>query len=181
MSQLSVAAAWNGFWSQSYILGLRTSNVPDSDQSTGLKILLPTPSAKKHTHCWLPPSWTWKCVQFDLLLSTSSFWSPPGVSAHVQPYCVNLLLVSLFSVQHFCKQLVYKELVLATNNFSDERKLGQGGFGGVFMGYLSGLNLAVANFLPPPSFSMSSSNKRSGILALAVDVARGFVTLFSRS
>ncbi|KAL5999780.1 hypothetical protein ACLOJK_038066 [Asimina triloba] len=40
---------------------------------------------------------------------TKNFWSPPGVSAYVQPYGVNLLLVSLFSVQHFYKQLVCVE------------------------------------------------------------------------
>lgn len=42
------------------------------------------------------------------------------------------------------KRFTYEELALSTNNFSDERKLGQGGFGGVYKGYLSDLDLVVA-------------------------------------
>ncbi|RWR74086.1 Protein kinase domain-containing protein [Cinnamomum micranthum f. kanehirae] len=42
------------------------------------------------------------------------------------------------------KSFSYWELVLATSNFSDEKKLGEGGFGGVYKGYLSDLDLMVA-------------------------------------
>ncbi|KAI4332821.1 hypothetical protein L6164_017698 [Bauhinia variegata] len=42
------------------------------------------------------------------------------------------------------RRFSYKDLVLATNNFSMHRKLGQGGFGSVYRGYLSDLDLAVA-------------------------------------
>ncbi|XP_051183439.1 L-type lectin-domain containing receptor kinase IX.1 [Lolium perenne] len=38
----------------------------------------------------------------------------------------------------------YKDLVLATNNFSDGNKLGEGGFGSVYRGFLNDLNLPVA-------------------------------------
>lgn len=42
------------------------------------------------------------------------------------------------------KRFAYKELVVATNNFSEEGKLGQGGFGGVYKGHLSELNMEIA-------------------------------------
>ncbi|KAK6128739.1 LOW QUALITY PROTEIN: hypothetical protein DH2020_037522 [Rehmannia glutinosa] len=37
-----------------------------------------------------------------------------------------------------------KELALATSNFSDDRKLGQGGFGGVYKGHLIDLDIPIA-------------------------------------
>ncbi|CAL1370399.1 unnamed protein product [Linum trigynum] len=42
------------------------------------------------------------------------------------------------------KKMSYKKLAAATNNFSEEGKLGQGGFGGVYKGYLEELNAQVA-------------------------------------
>ncbi|KAI4317481.1 hypothetical protein L6164_025347 [Bauhinia variegata] len=42
------------------------------------------------------------------------------------------------------RKFSYRELVLATNNFSNGRKLGQGGFGAVYKGYFADLDLAVA-------------------------------------
>ncbi|GAB4847192.1 L-type lectin-domain containing receptor kinase IX.1 [Ancistrocladus abbreviatus] len=42
------------------------------------------------------------------------------------------------------RRFSYVELALATNNFSDERKLGEGGFGGVYKGYLIDSNVAIA-------------------------------------
>jgi serine/threonine protein kinase len=42
------------------------------------------------------------------------------------------------------KRFRYKELSIATNNFSDERKLGEGGFGSVYRGFLKETNLQVA-------------------------------------
>ncbi|XP_019169311.1 PREDICTED: L-type lectin-domain containing receptor kinase IX.1-like isoform X1 [Ipomoea nil] len=42
------------------------------------------------------------------------------------------------------KKFSYTELATATNNFSEERKLGEGGFGGVYLGFLRDLNLDVA-------------------------------------
>ncbi|XXG49069.1 hypothetical protein AAC387_Pa02g3348 [Persea americana] len=42
------------------------------------------------------------------------------------------------------KKFSYGELVLATTNFSYEKKLGEGSFGNVYRGYLSDSNLSVA-------------------------------------
>jgi hypothetical protein len=42
------------------------------------------------------------------------------------------------------KSFSFKELAHATNNFNDEEKLGQGGFGGVYRGFLRDSNSFVA-------------------------------------
>ncbi|XP_037439397.1 L-type lectin-domain containing receptor kinase IX.1-like [Triticum dicoccoides] len=42
------------------------------------------------------------------------------------------------------KRFRYGELAIATDNFSDEKKLGEGGFGSVYRGYLEESNLEVA-------------------------------------
>ena len=42
------------------------------------------------------------------------------------------------------RRFSYGELAAATNDFSDDRKLGEGGFGSVYRGFLEGLNLHVA-------------------------------------
>ncbi|KAJ6933182.1 hypothetical protein NC651_008562 [Populus alba x Populus x berolinensis] len=42
------------------------------------------------------------------------------------------------------RRFSYKDLVSATNNFSAERKLGEGGFGAVYQGQLTGIDTAVA-------------------------------------
>ena len=42
------------------------------------------------------------------------------------------------------KRFTYRELSRVTNNFSEEGKLAQGGFGGVYRGWLSESNLEVA-------------------------------------
>ncbi|KAF3435874.1 hypothetical protein FNV43_RR22966 [Rhamnella rubrinervis] len=42
------------------------------------------------------------------------------------------------------KKFTYKELACATSNFKDEEKLGQGGFGGVYKGFLRDLDSYVA-------------------------------------
>ncbi|XXG55812.1 hypothetical protein AAC387_Pa03g3397 [Persea americana] len=42
------------------------------------------------------------------------------------------------------KRFSYKELLLATRNFSEDGKLGEGGFGGVYRGFLGDMNLDVA-------------------------------------
>ncbi|XP_026390985.1 L-type lectin-domain containing receptor kinase IX.1-like [Papaver somniferum] len=42
------------------------------------------------------------------------------------------------------KRFLYSELVYATNNFHEAGKLGEGGFGGVYRGFLSGIGLDIA-------------------------------------
>lgn len=42
------------------------------------------------------------------------------------------------------KRFRYSDLVAATSNFSESKKLGQGGFGGVYKGHLKDLNFHVA-------------------------------------
>nr|CDM85947.1 unnamed protein product [Triticum aestivum] len=42
------------------------------------------------------------------------------------------------------RQFRYSELAAATDNFSDDKKLGEGGFGSVYRGFLKGLRIEVA-------------------------------------
>ena len=42
------------------------------------------------------------------------------------------------------RRFLYKELARATNNFKEDKKLGEGGFGGVYKGFLRELNCNVA-------------------------------------
>ncbi|KAL7594842.1 hypothetical protein Lser_V15G30028 [Lactuca serriola] len=42
------------------------------------------------------------------------------------------------------RRFSYQDLILATNNFSDDQKLGEGGFGCVYKGYLSRDGIAIA-------------------------------------
>jgi serine/threonine protein kinase len=42
------------------------------------------------------------------------------------------------------RRFSYGELALATYNFSNERKLGEGGFGAVYKGYLTDLDIPIA-------------------------------------
>ncbi|KAF5454351.1 hypothetical protein F2P56_024023 [Juglans regia] len=42
------------------------------------------------------------------------------------------------------RRFSYRYLALATNNFSNDKKLGEGGFGAVYRGYLTDLDIAVA-------------------------------------
>ncbi|KAJ4968618.1 hypothetical protein NE237_015319 [Protea cynaroides] len=49
-----------------------------------------------------------------------------------------------FEMETGPKRFTYAELALATNNFDEKGKLGEGGFGGVYRGFLTDLNLEVA-------------------------------------
>ncbi|XP_019169319.1 PREDICTED: L-type lectin-domain containing receptor kinase IX.1-like isoform X3 [Ipomoea nil] len=61
------------------------------------------------------------------------------------------------------KKFSYTELETATNNFAYEYKLGEGGFGGVYRGFLSRLNLDVA-------VKRVSSGSKQGIKEYAAEV-----------
>ncbi|XP_028789539.1 L-type lectin-domain containing receptor kinase IX.1-like [Neltuma alba] len=61
------------------------------------------------------------------------------------------------------KKFSYNELVRATNNFSEEHKLGEGGFGGVYKGFIRGLNSYVA-------VKKGSHESRQGVKEYAAEV-----------
>ncbi|XP_031132020.1 L-type lectin-domain containing receptor kinase IX.1-like [Ipomoea triloba] len=61
------------------------------------------------------------------------------------------------------KKFSYSELATATNSFSEEQKLGEGGFGGVYLGFLRDLNLEVA-------VKRVSSQSKQGIEQYASEV-----------
>ncbi|OMO85278.1 hypothetical protein CCACVL1_10296 [Corchorus capsularis] len=61
------------------------------------------------------------------------------------------------------RKFTYKELSLATDNFKDVGKLGQGGFGGVYKGFLKDLNSHVA-------IKRVSSGSKQGIKEYASEV-----------
>ncbi|XP_012572412.1 L-type lectin-domain containing receptor kinase IX.1-like [Cicer arietinum] len=61
------------------------------------------------------------------------------------------------------KKICYYELLNATNNFEEKHKLGQGGFGGVYKGYLKRTNSYAA-------IKRISSDSRQGIKQYAAEV-----------
>lgn len=61
------------------------------------------------------------------------------------------------------KRFQYKELVRSTNNFAEERKLGEGGFGGVFRGFLKDLDSYIA-------VKRVSSGSKQGIREYASEI-----------
>ncbi|KAG6710005.1 L-type lectin-domain containing receptor kinase IX.1-like [Carya illinoinensis] len=61
------------------------------------------------------------------------------------------------------KRFSFKELARATNNFRDENKLGQGGFGGVYKGFLRDSNIFVA-------IKRVSKGSKQGIKEYATEV-----------
>ncbi|XVF77609.1 hypothetical protein PTKIN_Ptkin14bG0059800 [Pterospermum kingtungense] len=66
------------------------------------------------------------------------------------------------------RRFSYKDLVSATNNFSDDRKLGQGGFGAVYKGHLTELDIDVA----VKKFCRSSKHGRKDYIAEVTIVSR---------
>ncbi|KAL3848721.1 hypothetical protein ACJIZ3_010603 [Penstemon smallii] len=61
------------------------------------------------------------------------------------------------------KKFAYKELIIATKSFSDQEKLGEGGFGGVYKGFINRIDSYVA-------VKRVSSNSRQGIKEFASEV-----------
>ncbi|XWS11178.1 hypothetical protein CRYUN_Cryun38cG0061500 [Craigia yunnanensis] len=66
------------------------------------------------------------------------------------------------------RRISYRDLVLATNNFSDDRKLGQGGFGAVYKGHLTELDIDVA----VKKFSRGSKQRKNDYIAEMTIVSR---------
>ncbi|XWS11177.1 hypothetical protein CRYUN_Cryun38cG0061400 [Craigia yunnanensis] len=66
------------------------------------------------------------------------------------------------------RRISYRDLVLATNNFSDDRKLGQGGFGAVYKGHLTELDIDVA----VKKFSRGSKQRKKDYIAEMTIVSR---------
>ncbi|XWS11182.1 hypothetical protein CRYUN_Cryun38cG0061900 [Craigia yunnanensis] len=66
------------------------------------------------------------------------------------------------------RRISYRDLVLATNNFSDDRKLGQGGFGAVYKGHLTELDIDVA----VKKFSRGSKQRKTDYIAEMTIVSR---------
>ncbi|KAL6220203.1 hypothetical protein ACLB2K_007960 [Fragaria x ananassa] len=61
------------------------------------------------------------------------------------------------------RKFLYEELVRATGNFEEEQKLGQGGFGGVYKGFIKDLNSYVA-------VKMISKGSKQGMKEYATEV-----------
>ncbi|KAL6145571.1 hypothetical protein ACLB2K_056257 [Fragaria x ananassa] len=68
------------------------------------------------------------------------------------------------------RKFLYEELVRATGNFEEEQKLGQGGFGGVYKGFIKDLNsyVAVKRDIKSSSIMLDSNfNAKLGDFGLA--------------
>ncbi|XP_073123756.1 L-type lectin-domain containing receptor kinase IX.1-like [Henckelia pumila] len=63
---------------------------------------------------------------------------------HMHTYAIDPSMDSEFQRGTGAKKFVYAELARGTNNFSEELKLGEGGFGGVYRGFLKETNSYVA-------------------------------------
>ena len=66
------------------------------------------------------------------------------------------------------KRFAYKDLVVATNNFSEEGKLGQRGFGGVYKGFLAEMNMEIAAKM----ISSSSKQGKKGYISEVTTTSR---------
>uniref|UniRef100_A0A2N9IMU0 Protein kinase domain-containing protein n=1 Tax=Fagus sylvatica TaxID=28930 RepID=A0A2N9IMU0_FAGSY len=86
------------------------------------------------------------------------------------------------------KRFSYNELVRATNNFSEEGKLGEGGFGGVYKGFLNDLHqfVAVKKFMPNGSLDFHLFGERTMLAwatsyKIALDLASALLYLHEES
>ncbi|XP_073112160.1 L-type lectin-domain containing receptor kinase IX.1-like [Elaeis guineensis] len=70
------------------------------------------------------------------------------------------------------RRFTYKELVRATRNFSEEGKLGQGGFGGVYMGLLKGNPSSEMVMVAVKRFSRGSSQGRKEYVSEVTIIGR---------
>ncbi|PON98502.1 GPCR kinase [Trema orientale] len=82
------------------------------------------------------------CGVLGLLLF--NFWRKKQVDKETMEEEYEISLDGDFERATGPKGFTYRELSRATNNFSEEGKLGEGGFGGVYKGWLSESNIEVA-------------------------------------
>ncbi|XP_062120317.1 L-type lectin-domain containing receptor kinase IX.1-like [Humulus lupulus] len=81
-----------------------------------------------------------------LIVSLLLFWRLKQKKKEEKEKAANLASINNDDLERGAgpKRFSYKDLASATNNFSDERKLGEGGFGAVYRGYLPDLDALVA-------------------------------------
>ncbi|KAK9077853.1 hypothetical protein SSX86_006191 [Deinandra increscens subsp. villosa] len=79
------------------------------------------------------------------VITCARFWSRRSKTAQVSLETVSLTSINDELQSGAAKRFSYSELVSATSNFSDDQKLGEGGFGSVYKGYLpcEGMEVAV--------------------------------------
>ncbi|KAL8541735.1 hypothetical protein ACS0TY_002842 [Phlomoides rotata] len=81
---------------------------------------------------------------FGLILLGYYLWQKRNKNGNEEELALNVTMENEFERGSGPKKFLYAELVCATDNFSEEYKLGEGGFGGVYLGFLNNLNSRVA-------------------------------------
>ncbi|KAL7227546.1 hypothetical protein ACSBR1_022409 [Camellia fascicularis] len=79
-----------------------------------------------------------------LALLGFGLWKKGTRAKQEDEFAIELSMYNDFEAGIGPKKFLYDELFRATNYFAEEQKLGQGGFGGVFKGFLRELNSYVA-------------------------------------
>ncbi|XP_022896914.1 L-type lectin-domain containing receptor kinase IX.1-like [Olea europaea var. sylvestris] len=79
-----------------------------------------------------------------LVLIGYSLWRNKNRKGKIDEPSLDITMDTEFERECGPKKFSYGELVCATDNFADEKMLGEGGFGGVYLGYLRDSNSYVA-------------------------------------